>query len=139
MGKLLFVLAAAIALATAADDPWSKVQAIKSGTEVRIVRKGVTKPIEAKFDEARETSLVVVVKNEQVAIPRDEVERLEARTEKPRVTTDTKTGTTNPDERPPMGMNHGANVPSQTYSSGVSLGKPEYQVVYRKPLGAPKK
>jgi hypothetical protein len=47
---------------------------------------------------------------------------------------------TDPDPTPPVGMNHGPAVPGTSYSSGVSIGsKPDYENLYRRPLGAPKK
>jgi hypothetical protein len=47
---------------------------------------------------------------------------------------------TPPDPTPPVGMGHGASVPGTNYSSGVSIGsKPDYETVYRRPAGAPKK
>ena len=128
-------------MAFAADDPWTKVKELKSGTEIRIVRKGSAQPLEAKLDEARDDAVVVVVKNEQKAIPKEEIDRLDYRP-KPgsRVTTETKAGTDAPDTKPAAGMAHGAPVPGQTYSSNVSLGsKPGYETIYRRQAGAPAK
>src|SRR3954471_9821659 len=91
MIRNLAILLSAAALAVAADNPWDKVKELKSGAEVRIVRKGVAQPIEAKFDELTDESVLIVDKNEQKAIPREEVERLDARPKAgSRVTTETK-------------------------------------------------
>src|SRR5215831_9702774 len=97
MTRLLLLLAAAAAFA--ADNPWDKVKELKSGTEIRIARKGVAQPIEAKLDEVRDDAVVVVVKNEQKAIPKDEIDRLDARPKGggSRITTETKSTTTPPD------------------------------------------
>jgi hypothetical protein len=140
MGKwLLFALSAAALLA--ADDPWTKVKELKSGTEIRILKKGATKPIEGKLDEAQDDKLVVVLKNEQVAIPKEDIDRLDYRP-KPgsRITRNGGAKDTPPDTTPPVGMDHGANVPGKSYNSGLSIGsKPDYETLYRRPAGAPAK
>jgi hypothetical protein len=138
--SLLLLLSAAALFA--ADDPWTKVKELKSGTEVRIVKKGAAKPIEGKFDEAQDDKVIVVLKNEQVAIARDDIDRLEYRP-KPgsRVTHNEGGKNTPPDSTPPVGMGHGAQVPGKSYNSGVSFGsKPGYETLYQRPTGgAPKK
>jgi|RhiMetdeSRZDD1v2_1073273.scaffolds.fasta_scaffold1904518_1 hypothetical protein len=124
------------AAAFAADDPWIKVKELKSGTEIRIVKKGGGSPLVGKLDEARDENLTVVLKNEQVTIEKDSIERLDYRPLKPagRVTTETKSKTDAPDPTPPKGMNHGANVPGASSSTTVSFGsKPDFEVLYRRP------
>jgi hypothetical protein len=129
------------ACAFAAEDAWEKVKALKGGTEVRIVKKGSSQPVTAKFDELHDESLVVVVKNEQIAIPRADVVRIDARPQGgSRLNTETKSKQTDPDPRPPAGMGHGAAVPGQSTSSNVSIGsKPDFETIYRMPSPAPKK
>ena len=139
MGKLAIVLLSAAA-AFAANDAWTKVKELKSGTEVRVFKHGTVKPIEGKLDEARDDDLVVVVKNEQVAVPKEAIDRLDCRPSKPggRITTETKTSTDNPGAKPPAGMAHGAAVPGTSYSSGLSIGsKPDFETIYRRPPAAP--
>jgi hypothetical protein len=141
MLRLLFCLLAASA-AFAADDPWSKVKEIKSGTEIRIQKKGSAQPLVGKFDEARDDAVVIVLKNEQVAVDKDDIDRLDARPGKPasRIVRETKTKTQDPDPKPPAGMSHGPNVPGQSYSTNVGVtSKPDFETVYRRPVGAPKK
>lgn len=75
----VFFFALVIAAAFAADDPWIKVESIKSGTEIRVLKRGSTQPVIGKFDEANSEHLVLVVKNEQVAIAKDQVDRLDYR------------------------------------------------------------
>jgi hypothetical protein len=141
MTRLLLLLAASAAFA--ADNPWDKVKELKSGAEIRIVRRGVAQPIEAKLDEVRDDAVVVVVKNEQKAIPKDEIDRLDARPKVgSRVTRESKSTTEAPDTKPAAGMDHGPQVPGQSYSSGLSVGsKPGYETVYRRlspgPASAP--
>jgi hypothetical protein len=126
------------AAAFAADDPWAKVKELKSGTEIRIYKKGGGAPLIGKVDEARDENLTVVLKNEQVTIEKNAIDRLDFRPAKPggRVTTETKTTRNETvDPKPPAGMAHGAPVPGGASSStSVSFGgKPDFEVLYRRP------
>lgn len=134
MIRNLAIVFSAAALAAAADNPWDKVKELKSGTEVRIYKSGAAQPVEARLDEAREDAIVVVVKNEQKAIPKDEIVRLDARPKGgSRVTTETRTKTEQPDTRPQASPQSRPPVPGQSTSSGVSFGsKPAYETVYRR-------
>jgi hypothetical protein len=139
MIRNLAILFSAAALAAAADDPWKKVKELKSGAEVRIVRHGVAQPLEARFDELTDENVLVVVKNEQKAIPRAEIDRLDARPKGgSRVTTETKSKTEDPDTRPQGSPQARPPVPGQSSSSSVSIGgKPGYETLYRRAAGAP--
>jgi hypothetical protein len=145
MIRNLAILFSAAALAAAADNPWDKVKELKSGTEIRILRTGAAQPIEARLDEARDDAIVVVIKNEQKAIPKDEIARLDARLKAAsRLTTETKTKTEDPDTRPQGSPQARPPVPGQSSSTSVSLGgKPAYETIYRRvahsPLNAPPK
>jgi hypothetical protein len=129
---LLFVAAAAAAFG--ADDPWAKVRELKSGAELRIVKKGAAQPVLAKFDEVTDENVLVVLKNAQVAIPKDQIERIDYRPAKPgRVKADTKT---TPPE-PPTGVDRTTvpitNRPSRSMTSGVTIeSKPDFETVYRR-------
>src|SRR5690349_9879180 len=105
--------------AFAADDPWTKVKKLKSGTEIRIVKKGASAPLTGKLDEARDESLTMVLKNEQVTVEKDSIERLDYRPSKPggRIVAESKSKTDAPDPTPPKGMAHGANVPGASSST----------------------
>jgi hypothetical protein len=139
MTKSLLLLLSTAAL-FAAEDSWNKVKELKSGTEIRIVKKGAAKPIEGKIDEAQDDKIVVVLKNEQVAIAKDDIERLDYRPKGSRITRNEGAKETPPDATPPVGMDHGANVPGKSYNSGLSIGsKPDYETVYRRPAAPPKK
>ena len=129
-----FFLIFCAAAAFAADDPWAKVKVLKSGTEIRVYKRGVSAPVMAKLDEVREESLSVVVKNEQVTIEKDQIERLDYRPQAgSRMVTETKAKTENPDPTPPKGMNHGPAVPGASSSTSVSFGsKPDFQTIYRR-------
>jgi hypothetical protein len=136
---LLFALAAATALA--ADDPWNKVKELKSGTEIRVFKKGSTQSVLAKMDEANEERLLVVVKNGQVAIAKADIDRLDYRPSKPgtRLTTTTESRNTEPDARPaPPGFS--SRTPGTSSSSSVNIGsKPDFETIYRRPAAPPKK
>jgi hypothetical protein len=139
MVRLLFVLIAA-SVAFAADDPWSAVKGLKSGSELRIYKRGTAQPILAKSDEVTEDNIIVVVKNEQVAIARDLVDRIDARPNKAgRVTSETKTKQTEPDPVPaPPG--HASTVPGTSTSTNVGFGsKPDFATIYTRTAASPKK
>jgi hypothetical protein len=139
---ILFLTAAA---AFAADDAWTKVKQLKSGTEVRVVKKGSMQPVVGKIDEANEENLILVVKNEQIAIPKEQIDRLDARPpERPRLVKESKTTTNdgNPAHEPKAGMNGMDTGSGSSYSSGTSVaihGKGDFETIYRRPSPAPKK
>jgi hypothetical protein len=137
--SLLLLLAAAMLFA--ADDPWKKVQDLKSGTDLQVYREGSAKPIEAKFDEARDDMLLVVVnKKEQRAIPNSEIDRIDYRPSGRTVTKETKqTGGTVVAAEPPAGMDHGPDVPGSSWSSGVSVSRPGFENIYMRRSPPPKK
>jgi hypothetical protein len=127
-GLLLLMLAALVAFG--ADDDWTKVRALKTGAELRIFKKGAAQPVLAQMDELTDENLVVIVKKTQMAIPKNQIDRVDARpagggakketTSKQSVDADGKETTST----------------STGYSFG---GKPDFETVYRRPPGAPKK
>ncbi len=127
----------------AADDPWTKVRAVKSGTELRILKKSSKQAVLAKMDELTESSLIVILKNEQVAISRDEIERIDARPAPAagRVTKETKTSrevSATRDAASPKPNRDGG--PSSTSSSSVAFGsKAEFETIYTRLAPAPMK
>ena len=141
MSRFLFFLLAGV-IAFAADDPWAKVQALKSGTEIRVIKKGSTQPLIGKFDEATGERLIIVLKNEQVAIPKEQVDRLDYRPVGGRVTVAGKTVQEDPSaaREPRAGMGHEPEGGATNTSTSVNLGsKPDFEMLYRRPIGAPKK
>jgi hypothetical protein len=131
MRKLAFFLCAAL-LAFGADDPWAKVKELKTGVELRVFKKGAAQPLLVQMDELTDDNLVVIAKNQQTAIPRDQIERVDCRPSgKSRVTKET---TSKVDD----GV--GATRPTTTTSSNVSIGsKPDFETIYRRPTGGPPK
>lgn len=144
MRKLVLFLCTA-SLVFAADDPWTKLKQLKTGTELRVYKVGVTQPVIVKMDELTDENLIIINKNEQSAIPRDQVDRVDARpTGKSRVTTQSTSkvndGVGDPKAVIPGPNQQGNPGPSTSTSSGLSVGsKPDFETVYRRPTGAPAK
>jgi hypothetical protein len=141
--RLFLFLLVAVAAAWAADDAWSKVKALKTGADLRIYKKGSTQPILAQMDELTGDNLIVIVKKTQTAIARDEIDRIDARPQAgSRVTTQTTSKETVPDSKSAAEQTpgRGADVPGTSTSTSVVVGsKPDFELVYRRALGAPKK
>jgi hypothetical protein len=140
--RIVLFLAFVIAAFAASDDPWNAVTKLKSGAEIRVLKKGSMQPVMGKFDEADADRLLMVVKNEQIAIPREDVLRLDARPAQAggRVKVESKTTTNDPQraKEPPAGM-HPEPVTGTTTTSGLSFtGKPDFETVYRRPPATPK-
>jgi len=136
---LLFVATALFG----AEDSWDKVRELKTGTELRITKKDGKAPLLATMDEADAERIVVVIKREQVAIPKAEIDRLEFRPAgrgQTRVTRESKmdNDALNKDVRQAKPGDRPA-VPGGTSSGGLTFGgKPEFQMIYRRSAGAPK-
>lgn len=133
MKTLLLMLLSSL-LIFAGDDPWAKVNDLNSGSDVRIYQYGSKQVLTGKFASLSEESVVVVIKNEERAIPRAEIFRIDARPSglKARVRKETHTQqdvTAKDATRPrPQGSNPG---PSTTTSSGVMFeGKADFQTIY---------
>lgn len=137
MRHALLILCSALTIFAAEPDPWTKVKDLKSGTEIRIVRKDAKAPVLAKFDEADADRLLCVVKNEQISIPKAEIDRLDARpTAGSRVKPNYTSKTEDPKfDKPPAGP-PGMARPSTSSSSGLTIGgKPDFETIYRRSPG----
>jgi hypothetical protein len=141
MKRMIWSILLTITALSAADDPWDKVRELKSGTELRIYKKGAKQPALAKLDEAKEGSLVVVLKNEQVSIPKEEIDRLDQRPSGGSRVTRQSTTKTNAMGNPSPDQQHtGSPGPTSSSSTSFSLGsKPDFENVYRRPPVALKK
>jgi uncharacterized sporulation protein YeaH/YhbH (DUF444 family) len=125
-----------------AENPWAKVRELKSRSELRIYKKGVREPLMATLDEVNEDRILIVVKNEQMSVAKDDIDRLDARPSgktPSKVVKETTVKTTEPDYTPhPPG---GVQVPGESYNTSVSRSsgsKPDFETVYRRPPGTPK-
>lgn len=128
----------AVSFLLAAEDSWTKVGKLKTGTELRIFKKGAKQPVLAKMDEANDERLVVILKNEQVAIPKDDIERIDYRpAQTSRITKESRTVTK--DEAPMPGNPQSTPGPNTSTSSSVSIGsKPDFETIYRRLATLPK-
>jgi hypothetical protein len=138
--RVALVLLLTIAGLFAADDPWGKVKDLKTGSELRIFRKGAVKTILATLDNATDENLIVVVKNEEIAIPREDVDRIDARPKQASAggTRQTETIDHGPEGQTPSPQGHPSG-PSTSTNTSYSFGsKPEFQTVYRRPPPARK-
>lgn len=142
MLRTFLTLLAAVA-AFGADDPWAKVRDLKSGTELRIYKKGAIQPLLVKMDELTGESLIVVLKNEQMAIAKDQIERIDYRPAQPggRLKKETKTTVAGSDPKPPPpGPSQGSQAPASSTSTSFSVGsKPDFETIYRRTPAVPKK
>ena len=124
-------------LAGGAEDPWTKVRELKSGTELRIYKKDAKQPLLVKMDEATDESLLVVLKNEQVSIPKDQIDRIDYRPTRTggRVITENKTATVDPDlsKMAAAGRPRDSHGPTSASSSNVTVNsKPDFEPIYRR-------
>ena len=78
MKRFALLLLTAMA-ALAAENSWVAVRELKSGTELRIYRVNTKEPFPAKLDQASDESLIVITKNGQVSIPKEDIQRLDCR------------------------------------------------------------
>jgi len=134
------LLAAVTAFAT--DDPWTKVRDLKSGTELRIFKKGGLHPILARMEEVNSDSLIIVVKTEELAIPKDQIDRIDYRPPKTggRVTKETRETVEGPDAK--TAAESANNIPGQSVSTTTSYvigSQPDFQTIYRRPPPEAKK
>jgi hypothetical protein len=128
---LLLLIAAALVFGAA--DEWAKVKALKTGADIRVFKKGSMQPVLGQMDELTDDNLVLLVKKTQTAIPKDQIDRIDARpVAGSRVVKETTTKETYADAK--------NAAPGSSTSTNVSVGsKPDFETVYRRAVGAPKK
>ncbi len=129
-GLLLLLIGTA---AWCASEGWGKVGEIKRGTELRIYQTSAKHPLSATMDEEREDAVVVIVKNAQIAIPKAEIERIDARSGRPesRVSHETKSGR---ESRPSIAgaPQTWGRAASSTSATVKISSKPDFETVYRR-------
>ena len=144
MRKLALFLGTAL-LAFGTDDPWAKVKELKTGAELRVYKKGAPQPLLVKLDELTDENLVVIDKNRQTAIAREQIDRVDYRPSgKSRVTKESTTKVNDAVGDPkaviPGPGQQGTPGPSTSTSSNVSIGsRPDFETIYRRPTGGPPK
>jgi hypothetical protein len=60
-----------------AADPWEKVKNLKTGSDLRIYKTGGGEPISAKSADVTARKLVVIIGNEETAINKADIERVD--------------------------------------------------------------
>ncbi len=141
MSKIFLLVLAAITV-LAADNPWSKVRDLKSGSELRIYKRGASQPVIATMDEADEERLIAVVKNEQVAFAKADIDRIEARPETKGSRVMKTTTTTSTEARDKVAAPGPQSQTGPSTSTNTSFGarpKPDFETVYRRSAGQPQK
>lgn len=137
---ILLTLISVLAL-FGAETSWTKVTDLKGHAELRIWKKGAAQPINATFADATDERVIVVIKNDQVAIEKDDIDRIDARPlSPPRKATVTKSEKQSDPDYTPGRPQSGPPLPQTSSSSNVSFGnKPDFETIYRRAEGAPKK
>ena len=149
MTSQLLLASFLIVLPALAGDDWDKVKDLPSGSDLKIYQRGSIQPKLAKYADMTESSLVVLVKNEQVAIAKEGIDRVEARPpakkggkkviQETRVDDPARPSTDVGPHGPTAGLQRDVPGPSG-YSSSTSVvygDKGEFSTVYRRAAGAP--
>ena len=132
----VIILAFAACVAFGADKGWDKVRELKTGVELRILKKGSRQPILGTMDEANDERLVVVVKNEEIAIQKEDIDRVDYRPAgKGRGTKETHTTQTDTTQTTPVGPTAQGTRPGPSTSTTTSYSsgsKPDFETIYRR-------
>jgi hypothetical protein len=135
MPKLLLFALAALTL-FAADTPWDKVRDLKTGTELRIFKKGSRQPVIGTMDEANDERVVVVIKNEELAIQKDDIDRIDFRpATKSHAVKETRTTQSDSTQTTPVGPQPKGSQSGPSTSTTTSIGtasKPDFETIYRR-------
>ena len=142
MRAIVLLLAAAplvIGADIKTDDQWNKVKELKSGTEIRVYKKGIATPILAKAGDATDDKLIVILKNQESAIDKKDIERVDARPQSgKRAKVESKATMNEPTAQPVDGVRpENYPKPGSSYSSGVSMGsRPDFETIYTRRTGS---
>lgn len=138
--RTIFLFAIATFLLKGAEDPWAKVKELKSGTELRILKRGSKQPIVAKSDDVTDDKLLVVIKNSETAIDKEDIDQIDFRPSGgSSMTTETReTKRYDGAREPAMGLGgQNANPESTSTSTSVNWGsKPGFKTIYRRTVSA---
>ena len=139
--RTVLLLIAAIATAFAADDSWTKVKDLKSGTELRIVRDGAKQPLLAQMDHATDESLYIATKRSSSSVPKSEITSRLPPAPNRQSANEAEHGQEQTGRQSfAIGAALGGRLagPSSSASSSVSIGsKPDFETIYRRIPGAP--
>ncbi len=149
MSLRLLLVPLLLTLPSLAGDDWAKVKDLPGGSDLKIYTHGSVQPKIAKYADATDSSLIIVVKKEQVAIPKGEIDRIEARPpakkggrkliQETRVDDPAKPSADAGPHGPTAGPQSGVpGTPGYSSTTSVSSGdKGEFSTVYRRVSGAP--
>jgi hypothetical protein len=133
---MLRILCFALATLTAfgADNPWDKVRELKTGTELRILKRGSKQAVLGTMDEANDERIIVVIKNQELAIQKDDIDRIDFRPPtKSRVSKETRTTQSDSTQTPSVGPQGSQTGPSTSTSTSFGSGsKPDFETIYRR-------
>jgi hypothetical protein len=140
--RAILLALTALSLASGADiktdDQWIKVKELKSGTEIRVYKKGAAQPILAKAGDATDEKLIVVLKNAETAIDKKDIDRVDARPQAgKRAKVESNATMNEPTSQSVDGVRpENYPKPGSSYSSGVSMGsKPDFETIYQRRVG----
>lgn len=135
MPRVLLLTLATLA-AFGAENSWDKVRELKTGTELRIIKKGARQPLIGIMDEANDERLIVVIKNEEIAIRKDDIDRVDFRpATKSRVAKETRTTQSDTTQSTPVGPQPKGSQSGPSTSTTTSFGgasKPDFETIYRR-------
>lgn len=135
MPRVLLLNLATLA-AFGAENSWDKVRELKTGTELRIIKKGARQPLIGIMDEANDERLIVVIKNEEIAIRKDDIDRVDFRpATKSRVAKETRTTQSDTTQSTPVGPQPKGSQSGPSTSTTTSFGgasKPDFETIYRR-------
>jgi len=136
MPKVLLLALATLSALAAADSSWDKVRELKTGTELRIFKKGARQPVLGTMDEANDERVIVVVKNEEIAVQKDDIDRIDYRPAgKKGATKETHTTQSDSTQTTPVGPQPRGTTSGPSSSTTTSFGsgsKPDFETIYRR-------
>jgi len=133
MWKTCLLLLAATA-AFAEKDGWDRVRKLADGSELRVYKIGETKPVVGAFDELTGEALVMVLKDAQVSIPRESIDRIDSRPPNSggstKVSAERVVGTR---EDVSLGHSRTTTLPPDSTSANIKLKSgQQFRTVYRR-------
>jgi hypothetical protein len=119
--RTVLLLLTAVSFAFSADDPWIKIKELKSGSEIRVSKKGLAQPIPAKAADVTDSKVIVIIGKEETAIAKKDIDRIDYRPPKSKpVKTETRATTTD------------GSGTSDSWSSSTSWGRDGWQTLYQR-------
>jgi hypothetical protein len=148
MALRLLLVPVLLAFPALASDDWGKVKDLPSGSDLKIFERGSAQPKLAKYADLTDSSLIIVVKNEQIAIPKEGIDRIDARppakkggkkmVSETHVDDPAKPSTDAGPHGPTAGPERNSpGSPNYSSTTSFSSGGGEFSTVYRRASGAP--